>query len=171
MNTPDFPQRIEVWPPGDFFGFEDARAGMRFENGPNKSFVDLKSAKAILTAIPMAGLQTKATYQIKEAITLPPGRGLLEVHSIDRIKVVTFYDEARFYQYKVEVSEDGKQWQQVVDMSGNTRPSTGAGEKFRFPALKARHVSIHMLKNSANPGLHMNELLVFEAKTRGPIYP
>jgi hypothetical protein len=165
MNTPDFPQRIEFWPPGNFFGFEDARAGMRFENGPNKSIVDLKSA------MPMAGLQTKATYQIKEAITLPPGRDLLEVHSIDRIKVVTFYDEARFYQYKVEVSEDGKQWQQVVDMVGNTRPSTGAGETFRFPALKARHVRIHMLKNSAYPGLHLNELLVFEAKTRTPIDP
>ena len=96
---------------------------------------------------------------------------LLEVHSIDRIKVVTFYDGARSYQYKVEVSEDEKQWQQVVDMGGNTRPSTEAGETFRFPALKARHVRIHMLKNSANPGLHLNELLVFEAKPGEPIDP
>lgn len=94
-----------------------------------------------------------------------------QVHSIDRIKVVTYYDGVRFYQYTVEVSLDGKQWQQVVDMSGNTRPSTEAGETFRFAAQKARYVRIHMLKNSANPGLHLNELLVFEAKIRQPIDP
>ena len=96
---------------------------------------------------------------------------LLEVHHIDRVKAVTYYDEVRYYQYKVEVSEDGKNWQQVADMSKNTRPSTEAGETFRFPPLKARYVRIHMLKNSANPALHLNELLVFEAKSSKPIDP
>jgi len=91
---------------------------------------------------------------------------LEQVYQIDRIKVVTYYDEVRYYQYKVEASDDGKQWQQVADMSRNTRISTAAGETFKFPALKARYVRITLLKNSANPALHLNELMVFEAGSK-----
>jgi len=91
---------------------------------------------------------------------------LEKAYQIDRVKVVTYYDEVRYYQYKVEASEDGKAWQMVADMSQNTRVSTEAGETFRFPAIKARYVRITLLKNSANPALHLNELMVFEAGSK-----
>jgi len=91
---------------------------------------------------------------------------LEKVYQIDRVRVVTYFDEVRYYQYKVEASEDRKAWQQVADMSRNTKISTEAGETFKFPALKARYVRITMLKNSVNPALHLNELLVFEAGSK-----
>jgi sialate O-acetylesterase len=90
---------------------------------------------------------------------------LQKIYSIDRIKVVTYFDGVRFYQYKVEASLDGKTWQQVADMSANTRISTETGETVRFPAIKAQFVRVTLLKNSANTALHLNELLVFETGT------
>jgi len=88
---------------------------------------------------------------------------LQKIYSIDRVRVVTYFDELRFYQYKVEASPDGKDWKQVADMSANTRISTEAGETSTFPAMKAQFVRVTLLKNSANTALHLNELLVFEA--------
>ncbi len=49
-------------------------------------------------------------------------------------------------------------------MSKNTQISTVAGETFEFPALKAQYIRLTLLKNSANADLHLNELLVLEAK-------
>ena len=89
---------------------------------------------------------------------------LLKLYQIDRVKVVMNYDGARYYQYTVEASADDKTWRMVADMSRNTKISTEAGETFNFPALQARYVRINLLKNSANPSLHLNELMVFEAK-------
>jgi hexosaminidase len=83
---------------------------------------------------------------------------------IDRIRVVTFHDRRRFYQYRIAVSSEGKKWQQVVDMSSNTVVSTAQGHIHAFPPQNARFVKITMLKNSANPGVHLNELMVFPAE-------
>jgi len=43
-------------------------------------------------------------------------------------------------------------------------PSTKGGQEHTFATAKARYVRINLLKNSANSGLHLNEILVFEAK-------
>ena len=45
---------------------------------------------------------------------------LQQVYPIDRIKVFPYYDGGRYYQYTVEVSEDGKVWRGIADMSANT---------------------------------------------------
>jgi hypothetical protein len=83
---------------------------------------------------------------------------------IDRFRVVTYHDRRRYYQYAISVSSDGKNWKQVVDMSSNTVISAVQGYTHVFPRQNARFVKITLLKNSANPGVHLNELMVFSAE-------
>ena len=95
---------------------------------------------------------------------------LQKVHPIDRAKVFLYYDGVRFYQYTVEASADGKTWKKVVDMSTNTKRSAADGDEHHFKSTEARYVRVNLLKNSANPGVHLNEIMVFEAdKAVGPL--
>ncbi len=89
---------------------------------------------------------------------------LEKVCSIDRIKIYTYYDGGRSYQYNVEGSTDGKTWVTLVDMSANTKVSTPEGTEHTFDPVKVRYVRVNMLKNSANPGVHLNEIAVFAAE-------
>ena len=83
---------------------------------------------------------------------------------IDRIHVFPYWDGQRHYQYKVEVSTDGKEWRQVVDASKNTETETEKGHLHTFPPAKARYVKITMLSNSDNPAVHLVEMKVYAAK-------
>lgn len=88
------------------------------------------------------------------------------VKPLDRIRVITFWDhgpEPRYYQFRVLVSEDGQTWQQVADMSDNTKPATPGGIDFPVGGRKGRYVRVEMLKNSANIGVHLVEVMVFAA--------
>jgi len=80
---------------------------------------------------------------------------------VSRIKVVNYVDGARYYQYKVEISADGQAWTCAGDMSANTAPATKEGATFTLQSASARYVRVTMLKNSANPGLHVSELGVY----------
>jgi sialate O-acetylesterase len=84
-----------------------------------------------------------------------------DVHQIDEVKVFPYYDGQRHYQYTVETSTDGKTWNEVVDMTNATAPETAAGHDHHLDATPARYVRVNMIKNSANPAVHLNELLVF----------
>ena len=83
--------------------------------------------------------------------------------SVDHLRVVTFNDNRRYYQYAVDVSTNGDEWEQVVDMRNNSKAATPQGYSHVFPPRPARYVRITMLRNSANPGIHLNELMVFGA--------
>jgi hypothetical protein len=81
--------------------------------------------------------------------------------TVSRIKIVNYVDGMRYYQYRVEVSPDAKQWTCVGDMSQNTAPATKEGVTFDFKEVVARYVRVTMLKNSANPGMHISELSIY----------
>ncbi|MEM6472498.1 MAG: family 20 glycosylhydrolase [Planctomycetota bacterium] len=83
-------------------------------------------------------------------------------HRVNRIKLHTYYDGRRYYQYSVEVSLDGRSWQRVVDMSKNTDTSTRDGDEHNFDPVEARYVRVNMLANSANSGVHLNEVMVYD---------
>ncbi|MCY2931404.1 MAG: family 20 glycosylhydrolase [Planctomycetota bacterium] len=85
-------------------------------------------------------------------------------HKINKIEVFPFWDGGRVYQYKVELSLDGKTWTQVVDMSKNAKPAVAEGDSHTFAPTSGRYVRITILKNSANVGVHLVELRAFEAK-------
>ena len=82
-------------------------------------------------------------------------------HKLSRAQIVTYWDGHRHYKYVVEVSLDGKTWNQVVDYSQNTKPATKEGFMHTFDPIIARYVRVTMLHNSANPGLHLVEVRVF----------
>ncbi len=88
---------------------------------------------------------------------------LEKVHTLDRVHIFPYWDGARYYQYTIAVSADGKKWTQVVDASKNTEPETWDGRQHKFKATPARYVKVDMLKNSDNPAVHIVELWVYEA--------
>lgn len=83
------------------------------------------------------------------------------VQTIDRVVVYPYYDGVRKYAYTAEISADGKAWTQVADMTNPAGPETAAGHEHRFTATPARFVRVTLLSNTANAGLHLNEILVF----------
>jgi hypothetical protein len=85
---------------------------------------------------------------------------LQKVQPIHFINVITYWDGGRYYELNAEVSLDGKQWTQVLDFSKDKVPATAAGYSGRFPPTDARYVRINLLKNSANPSVHIVELIV-----------
>ena len=80
---------------------------------------------------------------------------------VSRIKIVNFVDGTRYYQYRIECSHDEKQWTCVGDMSQNTTPATKEGVTCDFKEVTVRYVRVTMLKNSANPGMHISELSIY----------
>jgi hexosaminidase len=89
---------------------------------------------------------------------------LEKVVPINFINLVTYWDGGRYYQWTAEVSTDGQSWKKVVDFSANRIPATAKGYSGKFPQTEARYVRINMLKNSANPFVHIVELIVDETK-------
>jgi len=88
---------------------------------------------------------------------------LKQEFQVDRIQLTTYWDGSRYYQYRIELSPDGKDWLTVVDQSQNTTPSVSEGVTYTIKPTAARYIRVHMLKNSANPGQHIVELKAFEA--------
>jgi hexosaminidase len=83
-----------------------------------------------------------------------------KIQPINFINVVTYWDGGRYYQLTAETSKDGKSWKQALDFSRNTVIATDKGYSGRFPVTAARYVRVNMLKNSANPFVHIVELIV-----------
>jgi hypothetical protein len=82
-------------------------------------------------------------------------------HKLNRIQVFTYWDGHRYYQYRIDVSLDGKNWNPVIDFSQNTDKATAAGFMHTFDPIIARYIRVTMLHNSANPGLHLVEVRAF----------
>lgn len=93
---------------------------------------------------------------------------LEKVTPIESVHIWFYWDGGRYYQYTIEVSTDGKKFTQVVDQSKKTTPSTAEGVVHKFNAIDARYVRVNILKNSANPAIHLVELEVY-AKGSGQI--
>ncbi len=52
---------------------------------------------------------------------------LKQEFQVDRIQLTTYWDGSRYYQYRIELSTDGKDWLTVVDQSQNTTPPSRRG--------------------------------------------
>ena len=89
---------------------------------------------------------------------------LEKVQPINFINLITYWDGGRSYQWNAEVSVDGQSWKKVLDFSDNRTPATAKGYSGKFPSTEARYVRINMLKNSANPFVHIVELIVDETE-------
>jgi hexosaminidase len=80
---------------------------------------------------------------------------------IDKIKVVFYHAGRRYYQYDIATSTDGIDWKELVDASDNKKPSTKRGYTHTFKPTLARYIKLTVSKNSANRGVHVNEIMVY----------
>jgi len=88
---------------------------------------------------------------------------LQQTVTLGAVRVIFYWDGRRFYQYTIEASEDGKKWKKIVDASRNTRPSTAAGVVHPLSNVPARYLRLSVLRNSANPAVHVVELEAYPA--------
>ena len=88
-------------------------------------------------------------------------------YEIDAFKTYTFWDDYRYYEYTISVSNNGSDWKQVVDRSKNRELSVPQGITDIISPTKARYVKLTLLRNSANPGLHLVEFQAFEHSKDG----
>ena len=77
---------------------------------------------------------------------------------------VTFYHaDGRTYTFKLELSADGKAWKEVAGNLNDAKPATAEGLRLSFAPTAARHARLTVIKNSANPAVHVQELKLFAA--------
>lgn len=80
---------------------------------------------------------------------------------ISQFKTYTFWDNNRYYEYTIEVSNDHNNWRLVVDRSNNRELSTPEGITDDIEPISARYIKLNLIRNSANPGLHLVEFNAF----------
>ena len=68
--------------------------------------------------------------------------------------------DGRYYHYKVLASNDRKKWT-VVGSKMSDSAATRDGDTLQFPRVRARYVRVVMLRNSANIGLHISEIEIY----------
>jgi HEAT repeat protein len=96
---------------------------------------------------------------------------LEESQTIDVVRPVFYWDGVRHYQYTIEVSTDGESWTQVVDASTTEEPAEMTGDVHEIELVEARYVRLNVLKNSANPAVHVVELEVYAPGGHPDRYP
>jgi hypothetical protein len=76
------------------------------------------------------------------------------------IRLWTYWDDRRYYQYVIEGSADGDSWVVLADERSNTAPATSAGRTFVFPTSAYRYVRTTFTHNSAGnvAGGHIVEI-------------
>ncbi len=87
--------------------------------------------------------------------------------SLSAIRAWPYWKGGRIYQFKVEGSVDGNQWQLLGDMSANSIAATSEGVLFTFDPVTVKHVRTTFLGNSrgAENGGHLVEI---EGYATGP---
>ena len=77
---------------------------------------------------------------------------------------VTFYHaDGRTYTFTLELSADGKTWKEVAGNTKDAKPATAEGLRLTFAPTAARYARLNVIKNSANPAIHVQELKLFSA--------
>lgn len=81
-----------------------------------------------------------------------------KVEPISGLHVTFYFADNRTYTYNLELSTDGKTWKKVAGNEKAPKRSTKAGETIHFAETPARYARLNVLKNSANPAVHVAEL-------------
>ena len=91
-----------------------------------------------------------------------------EVYLISYIQMLLWDGDDRFYRYTIDISSDGKKWEQLIDRS---KGKWHSWQHIEFPPLKVKYIRINGLYNSANAAFHIVELEAYPkkpAKTQKP---
>lgn len=79
---------------------------------------------------------------------------------ISKIRVVTYYGDGRYYHFRALVSTGGGEYVLFGEKTDDT-PASAEGTAFSGGPVTGRYVKIEMLKNSANPSVHIAECEVY----------
>jgi len=96
---------------------------------------------------------------------------LESVRTVAAAQLFFYADGGRYYQYRIDTSLDKTQWQPAIDRSSDTSISQPEGFRLAFDARPARYVKLTVTKNSANPSVHVNELMLFTSADTAVIDP
>ncbi|UDQ96992.1 glycoside hydrolase domain-containing protein [Lentisphaerota bacterium WC36G] len=111
------------------------------------------------------GKNTKANNHWA-SLTLPAAATLQlkNAKELGAIKMWTFWEDGRVYQFKIEGSVDGKNWFTLTDQTKNTKKSTKKGFVFEFAPKKVKYVKVTFTNNSKgnNSGGHIVEIEGYE---------
>jgi hypothetical protein len=80
---------------------------------------------------------------------------------IESVHTLFYWDGSRYCTYSVELSNDGKEWKKIAEVTSK-KPATKMGILHKFKPRKARYVRLTNIVNSANKSCHLLELSVFE---------
>jgi hypothetical protein len=89
---------------------------------------------------------------------------LPRARELNAVRLWTYWNDKRSYQYLIEGSADGKTWKTLADRRGNKRSATSAGEMFFFPAMQVDQVRTTFTGNSNGKatGGHIVEIEGFQ---------
>jgi hypothetical protein len=98
-------------------------------------------------------------YPLPADLTVDLGRAV----EARRVEIVAFYAAGSALQYRVQVSTDGVNWEEVVDASANTTGATAAGYVHRFNPRPVRYVRVQALRSLQHPRTmpRIHEIRVF----------
>jgi hypothetical protein len=83
------------------------------------------------------------------------------VQNIKTVRVVPYFGNPnRYYQFVVKTSVDGHEWVTFLDMSDNNKNLGKDGGSYTGQPTPVRYVRVEILKNSANEGKHLVEVIV-----------
>lgn len=95
-----------------------------------------------------------------------PANAIVDLGAVKNLKAmhVTFYhQDGRAYTFELSVSEDKNNWKKVAGNTDNPQRATADGLRIDFEPTKARYARLTVIKNSANPAVHVLELKLYEA--------
>lgn len=88
--------------------------------------------------------------------------------AVNKIKLVTWYNNRRYYGYRIESSTDGAKWQTLIDASDNKAVATSAGYVHQIDERSVRYIKVTITSNSEGGrfGGHIVELQVFGPESK-----
>ncbi len=88
---------------------------------------------------------------------------LKEVYEIDKIGIAFYWGDSRTYNFEVKVSEDGINYQTVIEKRKSVGKTLGV-VKYDFDKVKARYVRIYGYGNSLNNWFNPTEVQIFKVE-------
>lgn len=79
-----------------------------------------------------------------------------KVYDLEQINIFTYYDNVRFYQYKILVSEDLSNWKEIAEKD-NKNIATEKGDSYTFSPSLARYVKV-LFTGSSQTSRHLIEV-------------
>ena len=106
------------------------------------------------------GNRTSGSHWAGQPIPASHTIDLKKPTKLNTIRMITYWNGRRYYQYHIDYSVDGKTWKRIADETRNTAPAKSGGKVFSFEPITARYIRSTFTPNSENnaAGGHIVEI-------------